>query len=79
MASTGYQRGYEAAFAEIFAAVDSNDHPANCGDCRACGVMRMVIEDAVRQLSRKMTQEEFYAFAGILKAMNGRKDGPTSH
>ncbi len=73
MASTDYQRGYEAAYAEIYAAIDSDDHPANCGDCRACGVMRTVLEDSMRRLGGKMTPEEFDAQAGILKAVNGRE------
>ena len=64
MVSTDYQRGYEAAYAERYAAVDSEDHPANCGECRACGVMRTVLEDSMRRLGGKMTPEEFDAPAG---------------
>ena len=73
MASTDYQRGYEAAFAEIYAAIDSEDHPANCGDCRSCGVIRTVIEDTFIRLGEKLTREEFYALAGIVGAVNSRK------
>ena len=50
MVSMDYQRGYEAAYAEIYAAVDSEDHPANCRECRACGVIRQVIESTFMEL-----------------------------
>ena len=65
--SSEYQRGYEAAYAEIYAAIDSEDHPKNCGTCRACGVMRTVLEDAMTTLGRKLSQEDFWALAAILK------------
>ena len=79
IASASYQQGYDAAYAEIYAAVDSEDRPANCGECRACGVMRTVLEDSMRRLGGKMTLEEFNTLAGILKAVNGREDGPAGH
>ena len=74
MASTDYRRGYETAYAEIYAAVDSEDHPANCGECRACGVMRTVLEDAFAHLGRKLTPEEFSVLAGIVAVVNGREE-----
>ena len=71
--NSDFQRGYETAYAEIYAAVDSDDHPANCWGCRACGVMRTVLEDSMRRLGGKMTPEEFDTLAGILRAVNGRE------
>lgn len=68
--STEYQRGYEAAYTEIYAAIDSDDHPANCGTCRACGVMRTVLEDAMSTLGRKLSQDDFWTLAAILKRAN---------
>lgn len=68
-----YQDGYEAAYREIYAAIDSDDHPANCGTCRACGVMRTVIEDMMITLSGKLSQDEFYTLAQILARANSRE------
>ncbi len=68
--SSEYQRGYEAAYAELYAAIDSEDHPANCGTCRACGLMRTVIEDAMTTLGRKLSQDDFWALAAILRRAN---------
>lgn len=65
-----YQRGYEAAYTEIYAAIDSDDHSANCGTCRACGVMRTVLEDAMTTLGQKLSQEDFWVLAAILKRVN---------
>ena len=65
-----YQRGYEAAYAEIYAAINSEDHPANCGDCRACGVMRTVLEESLMELGKKLSQEDFWSLAAILKRAN---------
>jgi len=72
MDSSDYQRGYETAYGEIYAAINSDDHPANCGDCRACGVMRTVLEDAMTTLGRKLSQDDFWALAAILKRANQR-------
>ena len=67
----GYGAGYEAAYTEIYAAIESDDHPRNCGDCRACGVMRSVIEDAMMQLGRKLSVDELLTLSGILARVNG--------
>ena len=67
MASEEYLRGYEAAYAEIYAAIDSGDHPGICGgECRACGVMRSVIEDTLLNLGRILTEDEFATMANIM-------------
>ena len=68
--NSDYQDGYEAAYAEIYAAIDSDDHPKNCGTCRACGVMRTVLEDAMTTLGRKLSQDDFWALATILQRTN---------
>lgn len=68
--SSEYQRGYEAAYAELYAAIDSGDHPYNCDGCRACGLFRTVVEDAVRTLARKLSTEDFWTLAAILKRTN---------
>ena len=61
-----YQRSYDAAFAKIYAAIDSEDHPRNCGTCRACGVIRAVIESTMMQLGSLLTEAEFNALAAML-------------
>ena len=68
--NSDYQRGYDAAYAEIYAAIDSEDHPANYSTCKACGVMRMVLEDAMTTLGRKLSQDDFWTLATILERAN---------
>ena len=70
MENGSYQRGYDDAYAEIYAAINSDDHPANCGTCRACGVMRSVLEDAMSTLAQKPSQDEFWTLAAIFKRLN---------
>lgn len=70
MENNAYQQGYEDAYSEIYAAIDSDDHPANCGTCRACGVMRTVLEDAMTTLGRKLSQNDFWTLAAILQRAN---------
>ena len=64
--STSYQDGYNAAYGEIYGALDDLDHPRKCDGCRPCGVMKATMEWAMRSLSRKLTQDEFYALARLL-------------
>lgn len=46
MPESDYQRGYEAAYAEIHGAIVSREHPQICGGkCRACQTMRAFVED----------------------------------
>ena len=41
--SVEYLRGYEKAYREIYATIESEDHPRICGGaCRPCGVVRTV-------------------------------------
>lgn len=64
--SPEYQNGYEAAYAEIYAAINSEDHPRSCGRCRACGVIRTVLEDTLMQLGRLLTEDEFDTLSAML-------------
>ena len=68
--SQEYQRGYDAALAEIYAALDSDDHPANCGNCRACGVIRSVIEDTFTRLSLLLPLEDVEALIKMVNRLN---------
>ena len=54
-----YQQGHEAAYTEIYATVDSEDHHGKCGTCWACGVMRTVTEDTFMKLGQRLPQEGF--------------------
>ena len=65
-----YYQGYEAAYTELYAAIDSDDHPRNCGVCRACGVIRTVIEDTFLKLGGLLTPEEFDTLAAMLARLN---------
>lgn len=68
--TSDYEQGYEDAYIEIHAALESGDHPHNCDGCRICGLFRAVIEDAVRTLARKLTTEDFWALAAIIQRAN---------
>ena len=50
--------GYEAAYAEIYEAIKSEDHPRDYeGWCRACQVIRVVTQDLLLRLGRVMTDD----------------------
>ena len=65
-----YQRGYEAALADIYAALESSDHPRNCGTCRACGVIRSVIESTFMELGRLLPGEDFEMLSKMIRRLN---------
>ena len=70
---SSFQKGYDEAFAEIYRTAGSPDHAARCGECRPCGVVRTVIEDAVHQLAAFMTEEEFWLFSGVVEKVRERR------
>ena len=46
-----YQQGYNAAYAELYATIDDDDHPKICaGECRPCGLIRTALEDGMRRI-----------------------------
>ena len=63
---TRYATGYDAAYAEIFAALDEIDHPADCGGCRPCEVMGTALEWTMRGLSRRLSQDDSYTLTRVL-------------
>ena len=63
-------RGYEAALTEIYAAIESEDHPRNCGDCRACGVIRAAIESCFSELARLLPLKDFIELARMINRLN---------
>lgn len=65
-----YTAGYEAAYSEIYAALNSADHLDECGECRPCGVAREIVEILMETLSRKLTQEEFFTLSFVLARRN---------
>ena len=69
--SSDYQQGYEDAYAEIYAAIESEDHPGNCGGCRACDVFRALLNDIQQDMRRTLSQEEIDTVNAIMrKAIN---------
>lgn len=73
-----FAEGYNAAYEEIHAAIRSEEHPGQCGDCRACGVMAETAKKVMRTLTDRMTQEEYFTFGLILARIGmaeGRKSG----
>lgn len=69
-----YQRGYDAAFAEIYRVSSNLDHHQVCGSCRVCGVITTIIEDVVQQLAAWMEDEEFWVFSGIVETVRERRE-----
>ena len=66
-----YQKGYEAAYLEIYATIDSDEHPKICGgECRPCGVIRTALEDGMRRIGARLTPDEFNCLAGMLARIN---------
>ena len=63
-----YEAGYNAAYAEIYAALDDLDHPRRCDGCRPCEAMKATLEWMMQGLSRRLSQEEFYTLAKVLKS-----------
>ena len=72
-----YRRGYEAAFAEIHAALASNEHPAVCGGgpCHICEVIQAFIADTLRTLAKVMSDDEYEAIMEILARIGLRVRG----
>ena len=69
-----YQKGYDAAFTEIYRVSAQLDHHTVCGSCRVCGVITTVIEDVVGQLAAWMEPEEFWVFSGIVENVRERRE-----
>ena len=76
MANENFNQGKEAAYAEMYAAIDSDDHPRICGGtCRPCGVMRATLEKFLLQLGRIMDPGDYQTFVGIIsKLAQTRRD-----
>ena len=72
-----YRRGYEAAFAEIHAALASNEHPSVCGGglCHICEVIQGFISDTLRTLAKIMTDDEYETMMGLLARIGLRVRG----
>ena len=68
--SLEFQRGYDAALAEIYVALDSDDHPKNCGGCRSCGVIRSVIEDVFLKLGTLLPPDDFESISKMIQRLN---------
>ena len=60
--------------AEMYQVVGNPDHTETCGECRACGVVKTVIEDTVNQLAVWMSEDEFFLFAGIIETVRERRE-----
>ena len=76
MDSESFNQDKEAAYAEMYAAIESEDHPGICGGrCRPCGVMRTTLEKFLLQLGQLMDPEDFRTFVGIvMKLVQSRTD-----
>ena len=72
MVTRGYQSGYNAAYAEIYGALDDLDHARHCAGCRPCEVMKSVIEWSMQGLCRMLSEDEFNTLAGVLAIARDR-------
>ena len=71
----GYSDGVEATYSGIYATLDDDSHPADCGGhCRPCGLIRSALEDGMRRLAERLTEGEKIALARMLARVN--KQGP---
>ena len=75
MVTEGYKDGYNAAYAEIYTALDDLGHPRHCAGCRPCEVMKSVIEWTMQGLGPLLTGEEFNTLAGIMASARDRRRG----
>ncbi len=62
----GFAAGRDAAYVEIYTALDDLDHARRCDGCRACEVMKETLMWTMRGLSRDLGQDDFYTLARIL-------------
>ncbi len=69
-----YNDGYRAAYEEIYRILNDETHQAECGECRACGVVKQAVEILMETLASKMTQDEFFALAMILNRAGNAGD-----
>ena len=70
MSDEDYRRGYGSALADIYAALDSDDHPRECGPCRVCGVIQDVISDVFLKLGNLLSEEDFNLISRIIQKLN---------
>lgn len=71
MSNLFYQQGYEDAYAGIYAAIESDDHPRICGGtCHPCGVVRTALESSLLRLGQMMSPEDFQTFTEIIARVN---------
>ncbi len=62
--------GYRAAYDEVYHILNDQEHQAECGQCRACGLITNVVEVLMESLASKMSQDEFFGLALILARNN---------
>ena len=75
--SAEYLQGYEEAYREIYATIESDDHPRVCGGaCRPCGVVRTALETSLMEIGLMMSPEEFEVFTRIIAQVNQRNLEP---
>ncbi|MYC36067.1 MAG: hypothetical protein F4X66_04045 [Chloroflexi bacterium] len=68
-----YARGYEAAYAEIRAAIRDNNHPSvfEC-PCPACEVIAEVLQSVADTMNYFLTDDEAKLFQWLLQTAEGR-------
>ena len=70
MSADRYSEGIEAAYKEIYYAIESDDHPRNCGPCRACWLIRSVIEDTFLSVGSMLSPEDFTTMRNLMAKLN---------
>lgn len=69
---TDLQRGYKAAYTELYAAIDSDDHPGRCAGCRPCVLFRAFLKDTMRDLAQNLSRPEADTLNALLMKAGGR-------
>ena len=72
----GYAAGRDTAYSEIYAALDDLDHARKCDGCRPCEVMKATLEWMMQGLIRRLSQDEFYTLARVLKSAESGQGEP---
>lgn len=73
MISEEFRQGYEAAYTELYAAIDSEDHPGRCAGCRPCVLFRALLKSIMKDLRQRLTADEVETLNSIM--MKAKTDG----
>lgn len=68
-----YQKGYDAAYGELYRSSGDGCSHEGSDSCRACGVVAEITENLVQQLAAWMTNAEIDAFTDMVVRVGERR------